>query len=101
MNSKNRQQAIRLVERVQRLAGEDPIVAPEAQRLWESLQLLPMDKILVLVPGDTVTDRARTLGVSRECYYNWLRGRRRPDKNSAQKLSEITGVPATAIMGAR
>lgn len=99
MNGKNKQEALRLTERLLELVDGDPLLSQSAKRLWDSLQLMPMERILAMVPGASLAARARHIGVTREAYYNWLRGRRRPDRSRAKRLSEITGVPATMIVG--
>lgn len=101
MDTKSRQEALRLTKRLVDLLEGDPMLVQAARKLWDSLQLMPMDKILAMVPGESVSARARHIGITREAYYHWLRGSRRPDRRCAQRLSEITGVPAAMIMGAR
>jgi DNA-binding XRE family transcriptional regulator len=60
----------------------------------------PMAAILAKVPGDTIADRARAIGVSRQTYYVWQDEKFRPVKAQAKKISKLTGVPPEQIMEA-
>ena len=59
----------------------------------------PMQDILDRVPGESVTDRAATAGVSRQTWYNWLNDRGRPDGAAAKRLAALTGVAEDIILG--
>ena len=60
---------------------------------------LPMSKILSLVPGESAAARARTLGISRQTYYVWLREQTRPLGDQAVLVERITGIPANLVSG--
>jgi len=58
---------------------------------------MPMSTVLDKVPGISVADRCRKIGIARQTYYSWLHGELRPSSIQAQKLSELTGIPADKI----
>jgi DNA-binding XRE family transcriptional regulator len=58
----------------------------------------PMAAILAKVPGDTLAERARQIGVSRQTMYVWAQERFRPSSEQAAILSKLTGVPIEQIM---
>ena len=60
---------------------------------------LPMSKVLEKVPGHSVTDRARCVGVTRATYYSWFDGFSRPKRKQAERLEQLTGFPANLIHG--
>ena len=60
---------------------------------------LPMSKVLLKIPGETVAERARAIGVTRATYYSWFDGFSRPKRDQARKLEELTGFPANLITG--
>lgn len=57
----------------------------------------PMAAILAMVPGESLAERARAIGVSRQTMYAWAQERFRPDKELAQKIAGLTGIPAEHI----
>jgi DNA-binding XRE family transcriptional regulator len=57
----------------------------------------PMAEILAKVPGDTLTERARAIGVSRQTMYVWAAEQFRPSPPQAAIISELTGVPVYEI----
>jgi DNA-binding XRE family transcriptional regulator len=59
--------------------------------------LTPMAKILEAVPGATKRDKAKAIGVSRTCYWQWQVEESRPTLEHARKISKLTGVPASVI----
>lgn len=69
-----------------------------AVRLKKTIQPLPTAKeILLKVPGETHTERAKEIGISRQGYYNLLGGTARPNQMLVKRLSELTGVKADTI----
>ena len=58
----------------------------------------PMAAILAKVPGDTLAERARQIGVSRQTMYVWAQERFRPSNELAAIIAKLTGVPITQIM---
>jgi transcriptional regulator with XRE-family HTH domain len=95
----NRRQAQELVQSLVELSAEDKRFLPAVLRLRSRLKQRPMAGILAKVPGETLTQRAKHIGVSRQAYYDWLGGRCRPNAKQAQRLEEITGIAAKIIRG--
>lgn len=60
---------------------------------------LPLADVLDKIPGDTVVDRAKALGIARQTYYQWLRGVARPNPEQAEKLAKLTGHTVEQIRG--
>jgi len=58
----------------------------------------PMAAILAKVPGDTLAERARQIGVSRQTMYVWAQERFRPSSEQAAIIAKLTGVPVEQIM---
>jgi hypothetical protein len=90
----------------QQLQLIDQLLAATPQPRWQRFlsamrdQLqLPMADVLAKVPGETVADRARFLGVARNTYYEWLNEGFRPSLRQALALEELTGFPAAQIHG--
>jgi hypothetical protein len=44
------------------------------------------------VPGDSVADRCRKIGVSRRTYHPWLRGEIQPNQHQGKRVAELTGI---------
>ena len=65
----------------------------------ELRQQVPMATILAKVPGDTLTQRAKRLKVTRQTYYDWLNEKSRPNPQLAKKLAKITGFSIKEIRG--
>lgn len=61
--------------------------------------VLPMDKVLAKVPGNSVTEKCEFIGVSRQAYYYWLRGMSRPNQTQAKRLQTLTGFDWVEIRG--
>jgi hypothetical protein len=59
----------------------------------------PMADILRKVPGATVKAKAERIGVSRQCFYDWLKGTYRPTGEQSKRLQRLTGIPAEFIRG--
>jgi DNA-binding XRE family transcriptional regulator len=57
----------------------------------------PMAAILAKVPGDTLAERARQIGVSRQTMYVWAQERFRPSSEQAAIIAKLTGVPVEQI----
>jgi DNA-binding XRE family transcriptional regulator len=56
-----------------------------------------MEEILLKVPGETHTERALEIGISRQGYYNLLGGQARPNAMTAKRLAELTGYKIETI----
>lgn len=61
--------------------------------------LLPMAVVLAKIPGETITEKAKAIGVSRQAYYAWLYGRARPNPKQAVVIGKLTGLPPEQIRG--
>ena len=57
----------------------------------------PMAAILAKVPGDTLAERARQIGVSRQTMYVWAQERFRPSGAQAAIIAKLTGTPIEQI----
>jgi hypothetical protein len=95
------QVATKLVAKVLALKDLDEYIKRDAELLNASLLLMPMKKVLDLVPGTNVTDRCERIGISRNTYYAWYRGEIRPNKHQAKRLQQLTGYPAEKFQGRR
>lgn len=73
-----------------------PVVKHEFLSVLHKLRY-PMKDILAKVPGDSLSERARAVGVSRQTVYVWLEERFRPVGPQAKRLAKITGVPVEQI----
>jgi DNA-binding XRE family transcriptional regulator len=58
----------------------------------------PMRDILAKVPGDSLTDRAKKLKVSRQTMYVWASEKFRPTRVQAKRIARVTGVPIEHIL---
>jgi DNA-binding XRE family transcriptional regulator len=58
----------------------------------------PLADILAQVPGDTLAERARAIGVSRQTMYVWAQERFRPSGPQAKTIAKLTGVPVEQII---
>jgi DNA-binding XRE family transcriptional regulator len=63
----------------------------------KGIELIPMSDIMARVPGETVVEKAATIGVSRQAYYGWINGRMRPSLPQAERIAELTGIPISNI----
>jgi hypothetical protein len=70
-------------------------------QLREAMLLMPMKLVLDKVPGDTVRERAKAVGVSRATWYCWYSGEVRPNKVQAARLQKLTGIKAEKFQGRR
>lgn len=64
-----------------------------------TIRRLPIEAVLNKVPGNSTTEKADKIGVSRVIVWSWITGRKRPSWRSCQTLEKITGVPAMDIFG--
>ena len=73
-----------------------PALARDLRAVAHKLRY-PLADILAKVPGDTLADRARAIGVSRQTMYVWAQERFRPSTAQAAIIAELTGVPVEQI----
>lgn len=74
-------------------------ILQDARRIQRRLEAVPMADILECVPGLSIKDKIRKIGVSRTAYYSWLHGICRPRDRAARKLAKLTGLSVDAIRG--
>ena len=79
-------------------AEGDPGLA-ELMLEFRARRKLPIERILAKVPGDTVVAKCKRLGVTRQAWYDWVRGTYRPMGELAKRMAKITGYSAEAIEG--
>ena len=56
-----------------------------------------MAEILAMIPAASHKERAKTIGLSRQGYYNLAEGTARRSSMTAKRLAELTGVPESTI----
>jgi DNA-binding XRE family transcriptional regulator len=78
-------------------AGLPPPLQRELRMVVHKVRY-PMAEILTKVPGDNLTERAKTLKVSRQTMYVWAREKFRPTKIQAKRIAKVTGVPIEHIL---
>jgi transcriptional regulator with XRE-family HTH domain len=88
---------LRLIEELIETAV-DPGVKLRAMRIRSRIRL-PMSQVLAKVPGRTVKEKAKLVGVTRQAWYQWLDGTARPNAARASKLAKLTGYNADEIRG--
>lgn len=94
-----RGEALKLARRLMKGSNDEGLVALATQ-IQDRLRR-PMTDILKKVPGKTVADKARLCEVSRQAYYNWIRGLSRPTGKQAEKISLLTGIPVDDISASK
>lgn len=92
------QKALRLAQQIVELNDYDR-AARRVHKLKHRRKLIPMSVILDKLPHGSVNQRAKLLGVSRQCLYDWLSGRTRPNWVQAFKLEKLTGFTVVEIRG--
>jgi DNA-binding XRE family transcriptional regulator len=73
-----------------------PALARDLRAVAHKLRY-PLADILAKVPGDTLAERARKIGVSRQTMYVWAQERFRPSHAQASIIAELTGIPVEQI----
>jgi DNA-binding XRE family transcriptional regulator len=73
-----------------------PAIASDLRAVAHKLRH-PMADILAKVPGDTLAERARKIGVSRQTMYVWAAEKFRPSTEQARIIADLTGVPIDEI----
>jgi DNA-binding XRE family transcriptional regulator len=73
-----------------------PAIASDLRAVAHKLRH-PMADILAKVPGDTLAERARQIGVSRQTMYVWAAEKFRPSTEQATIIADLTGVPIDDI----
>jgi len=88
-----RDKAVRLLDQLIKLKPADDEWLGQAQMLRGRLTT-PMAWVLEAVPGATIIEKCKTIGITRQNYYSWLRGDYRPNGEQAKKLAQLTGFNA-------
>jgi hypothetical protein len=70
-------------------------------QLETAMLLMPMRIVLDKIYGDSVVEKAKRVGVSRNTWYAWKRGEIRPNKHQAKRLQTLTDIPAERFQGRR
>jgi DNA-binding XRE family transcriptional regulator len=78
-------------------AGLPPSLQRELRMVVHKVRY-PMAEILTKVPGDSLTERAKALKVSRQTMYVWASEKFRPTKVQAKRVAKVTGVPIEHIL---
>ena len=92
-----RERALKLAEKLLELTPEEEEgLHLRAQQLRDRLKT-PMSMVLEKVPGETVTEKAAKIGITRQAYYAWFRGEYRPNSKQAKRLANLTGLNADDI----
>lgn len=92
------ERALKLVERLIKAGGNEGVTR-RALKMRARLTATPMSIILDKVPGASVIEKAKSLGVSRQTFYYWLDGVTRPNFKQARKINKITGHDIAEIRG--
>jgi hypothetical protein len=58
-----------------------------------------MSAVLAKVPGDSIPEKCKKIGTSRQNYYAWVKGFYRPSRKQAKRLEALTGFDAADIAG--
>lgn len=93
----NAKEARQLLLRLEKIAPNDAI--RHRARQVRARLLLPMELVLRRVPGKSIADKAKTLGVGRQRVHFWMNETTRPNIKMAKKLALITGYDFAAIRG--
>lgn len=94
-----RERALKLAERLIELTPEDDeSLLRRAMQIRDRLKT-PMAAVLAKVPGDTLVEKCKKIGISRQAYYAWLKGEYRPNLRQSKRLANLTGYTADEIRG--
>lgn len=79
-----------------------PVIEPDAlkREFAGAIHKLkhPMADILAKVKGESLSARARAIGVSRQTMYVWAEERFRPTLKQAKAIAKLSGVPIEQIV---
>jgi transcriptional regulator with XRE-family HTH domain len=81
--------------------GWDAYTVNFADQLRMAMKLMPMRLVLDKVPGETIRERAKAVGISRNTWYCWYRGEVRPNKRQAERIAKLTGIKPDRFQGRR
>ena len=94
---------IQATKQIEKLADllPDQYSITKLMQVQVAMALMPMRLVLDKVEGESVVDRAKRVGVSRNTWYGWYRGEIRPNKRQAARLEQLTGISAMKFQGRR
>ena len=69
----------------------------DVRRKLDEHMTLPMGKVIERIPGATLREKAKALGLSHNTLWYWAKGRRPPRKH-AERLAKITGYSVRQII---
>lgn len=81
--------------------GWDIYTQNAAEVLRTAMTLMPMSMVLDKVPGETIGEKSKRIGISRNSWYAWYGGGVRPNRRQAKRLQRLTGIPAEKFQGRR
>lgn len=87
----------KLLERIIEISP-DAAVTARAIKMRDRLAL-PMQEVIDKIPGASVVDKAKRVGVSRQTIYYWIYGATRPNAKQARRIARITGYDVALIRG--
>ena len=103
MSTDTSERALRAVERLIKVAdtvGDQQTATRLRARMINRMKAVPMTEIIAQFrPGDTIPQKAKALGVSRQTIHYWLDGRMRPRVAMARKLEKFTDFSFAEIRG--
>lgn len=88
----NAAESLKLVERLIKLNPDLPQV-----RALRARWVTPLPELIEMIPGTTVYEKAKLIGVSPQAMYCWLRGEYRPNLKQAKRIAKVTGVAVEDI----
>ena len=92
-----RTRALKLAERlVKAVPDADEGLLLRVQQVVDRLKT-PMSVVLDAVQGDSVTEKCKRIGITRQNYYCWLKGEYRPNLKQSRRLAHITGLDVDEI----
>jgi hypothetical protein len=89
------EQARTLVRRIKtRYNGDQSLI----DKLLQLLEMPPsLEEIINLVPGASLPEKAKALGVTRQALWTVATGKVRPSDETCERLANITGIPADVV----
>ena len=91
-----KERILKLVVRLIKESSSDPSLQARALKLQRQLTI-PMSEILEKVPGKTIGDKIKLLGITRQAWYQWMNGTSRPSQKRAEHLHKLTGYSVSEI----
>lgn len=98
MIKKDLDQARKLVDKLVKQTRAGTPAHQMAVQLEKLLQpTSTLGDIIALVPGENHKEKAELIGLSRQGYYNLVRGLTKPHTMTARRLAELTGISEDII----